>query len=157
LEHRYCTLQWTNNTITCSFKTLDSSREILSPIGVVYLNSTFCSSNPAGLYWWTDHSLVGVDPGTEEADSGVDGGAGWRAPAGPPRGSPHEGRTAHQGAPAVTVARADCLCCGLDADVTVVDLGGRPGVGTGGVGHDRYDALLKGGGQGAGSTGSAPA
>jgi len=57
------------------------------------------------IYWWTDHSLVGVDPGAEEADSGVDRGAGGRAPGRPPRGRPHEGRAAHQGAPAVTLRR----------------------------------------------------
>jgi len=72
-----------------------------------------------------------------------------------PRRGAHESATARQRATAVTAARADGV--GLDANVTVVDLSGRPGVGACGVSEDRHGALLKGVGNAAGAAGSAPA
>jgi len=87
------------------------------------------------------HFLVGVDPVTEEADTGVDGREGHVASGTAPGRGSDEGVAALGRATAVTIASADGV--GQEADVTVVDLGGRPAVGAVSVREDRHSSDLQ--------------
>jgi hypothetical protein len=98
--------------------------------------------------------LVGIDPGAEVADTGVDGGEGGAAGGLAPRRGSNEHVTARQRATAVTAASADGAR--LNADVAVVDLRRRPGVGAGGVRLHHHVALLERVGNAAGAAGSPP-
>jgi hypothetical protein len=64
--------------------------------------------------------LVGVDPGSEEAETSVDGGEGNVAARATPGGGTDNGVAADQGSAGITIAGSDSAA--VDADVSVVDL-----------------------------------
>jgi len=87
--------------------------------------------------------LVGIDPSTEEADARVDGGVGGAALGLSPGRGPHQHSTAHERATAVTTAGGSRGS--LYADVSVVDRGRSPYVGTGSVSENCHCSLLESG------------
>jgi len=86
-------------------------------------------------------SLVGIDPRPEETDTAVDGGERRIALRLTPWSRSDQNATTYQRATTVTAACADWR--GLDADVSIVDLGRWPGAGACSVGQNRHCTLLQ--------------